>query len=78
MTDENPPRNIEVKSDAGNFLLLYRLKDHAIEIHRRGMVFVVKVEDLEDFGRTSQRNVMRVYPTIIESGGDEVVKQVFE
>jgi hypothetical protein len=81
MTDNTlPQRVIEVKSDSGNFLFLYRLKDHAIEIHRRGMVFKIKIQDLEDFGRTSQRNVLRVYPTVIENEGDggEVVKQIFE
>jgi len=78
MTDDKTPHNIEVKSDAGNFLFLYNLKDHAIEVHRRGMVFKIKIQDLEDFGRTSQRNVMRVYPIIAESSGDEIVNQVFE
>jgi len=77
-------RDIEVKTEGGNFLFLYSTKDQKLEFHRRGLVYTVNLHDLIEFGRTSQRKVFRVVPTMgegIVNGRDadaEIVRQEFE
>ncbi len=80
MTDiKSATKSIEVKSEGGHFLFLYLPEGHEIEVHRRGLVYKLKVQDLIDFGRTSQRNVFRVMPVqpAHDDHGD-IVRQGFE
>ena len=85
MSDEpkNPTeRNVEVKTEGGNFLFLYSPKEQKLEIHRRGLVYMVSLHDLIEFGRTSQRKVFRILPAMPGTGiieqDNEVVRQEFE
>lgn len=77
MTDiKSATKSVEVKSEGGHFLFLYLPESHEIEVHRRGLVYKLRVQDLIDFGRTSQRKVFRVIPT--QLAHDDTVRQGFE
>lgn len=80
--DKKPERHrtrVEVKSDGGNFLFLYDVDKHAIEVHRRGLTYIIPIADLLDFGRTSERAIFRVHPVYIDPSDDtDTVKQLFE
>lgn len=70
---------VEVKSDNGKFLFLYHVDKHAIEVHRRGMTYMIPLADLMDFGRTSERAIFRVHPVYVEPSDDsDIVRQEFE
>lgn len=70
---------VEVKTDAGSFLFAYHVDRHTIEVHKRGQTFTINVQDLIDFGRTSERRVFRVDPeNIARDLSDDVVSQEFE
>ena len=70
---------VEVRSDAGSFLFLYLADTHMIEIHKRGQVFQIPLQDLVEFGRTSERTTFRVMPFFHKvTVDDDVVRQEFE
>lgn len=61
---ENPKKQrvVDVKTDGGNFLFMYRVEDQVLTIFRRGLVYEVPLYDLIEFGRTSERRAFRVQP----------------
>ena len=70
---------VEVKTDMGSFLFAYHVDRHTIEVHKRGQTFTINVQDLIDFGRTSERKVFRIIPEIsVRDASDDVVSQEFE
>lgn len=80
-TQQAKRKKIEVKTDGGNFLFIYDIEKHQIEIHKRGEVYQIPLLDLVEFGRTSERKVFRVIQSnhihIVEDE-QEIVRQEFE
>lgn len=81
-TDKKPTPHrtrVEVKSDNGKFLFRYHVDKHEIEVHRRGLTYMIPIADLLDFGRTSERAIFRVHPVYVEpSDESDTVRQGFE
>lgn len=82
MTDTSPqPHNrvVAIKSDGGNYLLSYHVDSRVLEVHRRGCTYMIPMQDLIDFGRTSERSIFRVVPTArVVDVAEDVVRQEFE
>lgn len=70
---ESEPKKIEVRSDPemGNKLLFKFVPSRMeIEIRQRGILYIVKMSDLQAFVAKSERTVFRVEASVEDNNGE--------